>query len=125
MSLPILDLGFWILDFRRFLIWPLFVPTLLTCVPHLVSAASLQMEITSTFSCQVLDPASLRYVNSAGETFSITRVSYLLSDFGFQRNDGSWVDLSNSVGWLDLEQNRGSVRLEDSPAGAFRAVRFS
>jgi hypothetical protein len=122
---PILDFRLWVLNFRRperkhscpqqsgiVQIWRLLLLVLLICAPHLASAAFLQIEITPTFSGQTLQPASLRYVNSSGEAFSITRVSYLLSDFGFQRNDGSWLDLSNSVAWLDLEQNRGSLRLE-------------
>jgi cytochrome c peroxidase len=89
------------------------------------SAATLQIEITPKVSGENLQPASLRYETSAGETFSITRVSYLVSDFGLQRNDGSWMDISNSVAWLDFDQNRNSIWLEAVPAGEFRAVRFT
>jgi cytochrome c peroxidase len=41
-----------------------------------------------------------------------------------QRNDGSWLMLTNSVGWLDYDQNRDSVRLENIPPGEFRSLRF-
>src|SRR2546427_658227 len=46
------------------------------------------------------------------------------ADFELQRNDGSWLVLSNSVAWMDFDQNRDSVRLEDIPPGDFRSVRF-
>lgn len=86
--------------------------------------ASLEIQITPKFSGENLQPASLRYRTSAGETFSITRVSYLVSDFELQRDDGSWLECSNSVSWLDYEQNRDSIRLDNVPAGDFRTLRF-
>jgi cytochrome c peroxidase len=87
-------------------------------------AATLQLQITPKVSGENLQPASFRYQTSAGETFSITRVSYLVSEFALQRNDGSWLEISNSVAWLDFEQNRDAVRLEKIPPSEFRAVRF-
>ncbi|MEI7807416.1 MAG: MbnP family protein, partial [Verrucomicrobiota bacterium] len=90
-----------------------------------VFAATLEIQITPKVSGAPLQPASLRYHTSSGETFSITRVSYLVSDFALQRNDGSWLALSNSVAWLDYEQNRDTVRLPEIPTGEFRSVRFT
>ncbi len=87
-------------------------------------AATLEIQITPKVSGESLQPASFRYQTSAGETFSITRVSYLVSDFELQRNDGSWLALSNSVAWMDFDQNRDSMRLENIPPGEFRTVRF-
>jgi cytochrome c peroxidase len=87
-------------------------------------AATLQVQITPKVAGANLQSASFRYQTSAGETFSITRVSYLVSDFELQRDDGSWLALSNSVGWLDYEQNRDSVRLENIPPGGYRTIRF-
>ena len=91
----------------------------------LSSGASLQIEITPKVSGENLQPASFRYQTSAGETFSITRVSYLVSDFALQRNDGSWLEISNSVAWLDFDANRNSIWLTEIPAGEFCSVRFS
>ena len=91
---------------------------------NLASAATLQIEITPKFSGENLQPASFRYQTSAGETFSITRVSYLVSDFALQRNDGSWLEISNSVAWLDFDANRNSIWLDKIPAGEFCSVRF-
>ncbi|HXE41797.1 MAG TPA: MbnP family protein, partial [Candidatus Baltobacteraceae bacterium] len=55
---------------------------------------------------------------------SITRVSYLVSDFELQRDDGSWLQISNSVAWMDFDANRNSIRLDQIPSGEFRSVRF-
>lgn len=86
--------------------------------------AVLQIHISPDFSGQPLQNASLRYQTEAGETFSVTRASYLLSDFALQREDGSWLEWSNSVAWLDYGQNRDSVRLEPIPPGDYRTIRF-
>jgi len=87
-------------------------------------AATLQIQITPQVSGENLQPASFRYQTSAGETFSITRLSYLVSDFELQRDNGSWLELSNSVAWMDFEQNRDSVRMANVPPGEFRSLRF-
>ena len=89
-----------------------------------VFGATLQIEITPKLAGENLHLASLQYRNPAGETFSITRTSMLVSDFALQRDDGSWLELSNSAGWLDFDRNRNSIWLEAIPPGEFRAVRF-
>jgi cytochrome c peroxidase len=88
-----------------------------------LDAATLELQVTPKLSGETLQPASFRYQTSAGETFSVTRVSWLASDFALQRNDGSWLELSNSVAWFDAEQNRDTKRLE-LPAGEYRSLRF-
>jgi cytochrome c peroxidase len=90
---------------------------------HSAFAATLQIQITPTVSGENLQPASFRYQTSAGETFSITRVSYLVSDFELQRDDGSWLMISNSVAWMDFDANRDSLRLE-IPTGEYRSIRY-
>ncbi len=88
------------------------------------SAATLQIQITPKVFGGDLQPASLRYQTSAGETFSVTRVSYFVSDVALQRDDGSWLEFSNSVEWFDFERNRDSIRIDQVPPGEFRTVRF-
>jgi len=87
-------------------------------------AATLQIQLTPEVSGELLQPASFRYQTSAAEIFSITRVSYLASDFELQRIDGSWLQLSNSVAWLDFGQNRDSIWLTGVPPGPYGSVRF-
>ena len=88
------------------------------------SAAALQIQITPQCAGAAVQPASLRYQTAAGERFSLTRVSYLLGDFGLQREDGSWLECSNAVAWLDLGENRDTFRLENIPPGDYRALHF-
>src|SRR5271155_4975535 len=95
------------------------------CAANLAHAATLQIQITPKVSGVNLQPASFRYQTSAGETFSITRVSYLVSDFALQRTDGSWLEITSSVAWMDFDQNRNSIWLEQIPPGEFQSVRFS
>lgn len=86
--------------------------------------ASLQIEITPQFSGADIQPNSLRYQTLAGETFSVTRVSYLLSGFALQSENGQWLELTNRFGWFDLERGRSSVRLGGLPPGVYARVRF-
>ena len=87
-------------------------------------AAVLHVEITPKFSGEAIQPNSLRYRTSAGETFSITRISYLLDGFALQRADGSWLELTSEVAWLDLERNRATHRIASAPSEEYRALRF-
>lgn len=86
--------------------------------------ALLEIQITPRISGALIQPESLRYRTSAGETFSVTRVSGLLSGFALQRADGSWLEIANSVAWFDLEKARLSHCIASVPAGEYRAVRF-
>jgi len=84
----------------------------------------LKIEIIPRFSGELIQPNSLRYQNSAQENFSITRASYLLSGFALQRADGSWLELSNHVAWLDLESGRNTTTLRDVLPEAYQNLRF-
>lgn len=90
----------------------------------MAAAATLQLQITPKFAGESLQPASFRYQTSGGESFSVTRVSWLASDFALQRHDGSWLEIPNAVAWFDYEAGRDSLRLE-IPPGEFRSVRFT
>jgi cytochrome c peroxidase len=91
---------------------------------HAGLGASLQVEITPKFSGENLQPGSLRYETFAKESFSITRVSYLLSGIALQQSDGRWLELSNRFAWLDMQANRSSFRLDDLPPDSYRSIRF-
>lgn len=90
----------------------------------LVRGVSLEVSITPKFAGELIQPDSLRYENSARETFSITRVSHLLTGFALQRPDGAWLELTNVVAWFDLERERSAHRVASIPSGEYRALRF-
>jgi cytochrome c peroxidase len=89
-----------------------------------LAAADLQVAIRPTVSGSPLLLDSLRYQNAAGETFSVTRLSYLLSGFALEQDDGVWIEATNQYAWLDVTQRRMDFRLERLPEGKFRALRF-
>ena len=106
---------------RRRTIWLLLV---LGAVARAAAAATLQIQIAAVVSGEPLQPASLRYQSSEAETFAVTRVSWLASEFALQRHDGSWLEVSNSVAWMDYETHRDSLRLESIPLGEYQSLRF-
>ena len=90
----------------------------------LPTAAPLEVGVRLVFNGEPVQPDSLHYQTSAGETFSLTRISYLLSGFALQRSDGSWLELTNAVAWMDGAKDRTSIRLDGIPGEVFRALRF-
>ena len=89
-----------------------------------VHAASLEISVQHKFGNELLLLDSLRFQNSAGETLSFTRLSYLLSGFAVEREDGGWVELPEQYAWMDAEKRRLSARLDGVPEGKYRALRF-
>lgn len=66
---------------------------------------------------------SLRYTTTSGETFSISRCSFLLSGFALQKTDGTWLE-SPHLAWMDAAQRRLSTTLANIPAGKYKALRL-
>jgi len=86
--------------------------------------ATLEIAVRHTLNSEPLLLDSLRYQNAAGETLSFTRLSYLLSEFAVEREDGVWVELPDRFAWIDAAKLRTSFRIEGLPDGRYRAVRF-
>lgn len=86
--------------------------------------ATLEIAVRHTFQGEPLLLDSLRYQNAAGETLSVTRLSYLLSGFAVEREDGVWVEVPDRYAWMDAAMRRTVVRFEDLPEGKYRALRF-
>ena len=86
--------------------------------------ATLEIALRHTFHGEPLMLDSLRYANSAGETMSFTRLSYLLSGFALEGDDGTWIELPEQQAWLDAARRRTTLRLDGVPAGKYRALRF-
>lgn len=87
-------------------------------------AGDIRLRLTPQVSGENVRPASLNYRTVADESYSITRVSMLLSGFAVQRIDGNWTELANSVAWMDLEENRNLIALGPWPDGEIRSIRF-
>lgn len=89
-----------------------------------LTAASLEFSVNHVFNGLPLTLDSMQYRNAADEVMSVERVSYLLSDFAFEREDGKWIELNEQFAWMDAERKRTSVRL-NVPTDEYRAMRFS
>lgn len=96
---------------------------LLLAAPVAFSAA-LEVAIRHTFAGEPLLFDSLRYENLARETLSFTRVSYLLSGFALEREDGTWAEIADQHAWMDAVTRRTVAVFEDLPPGKYRALRF-
>ena len=86
--------------------------------------ATLEIALRHTFHGEPLLLDSLRYAISAGETMSFTRLSYLLSGFALEGEDGTWTELPEQQAWIDAARRRTTLRLDGVPAGKYRALRF-
>ena len=95
----------------------------LICVA-ICRAETIGISLSHRFGNQRLTMGALRFENTAGETFSVTRLSYLLSNFALQDEEGQWIELEDSVAWVDLGKRRDAFLLENVPEGKFRAIRF-
>jgi cytochrome c peroxidase len=103
---------------------PLIGITLLALSQICVLASSLEIVIRHTFNGEPLQLGAVRYQNAARESFSVTRVSYLLSGFALEQGDGLWLEFSNTVAWVDVEKGRASLRVPEIPPGLYRSLRF-
>lgn len=100
-----------------------FILSLCLCVDRL-AAASLEFTFAHSVNGQPLLMDSLRNANTAQELHSFTRVSYLLSDFALQRDDGTWVEIPDQYAWIDVASHRKSARVDGFPQGTYKAIRF-
>ena len=87
-------------------------------------ASTLEITIEPVFNGEPLRLDSLRYETAAGETLSVTRLSYLLSGFALEREDGQWIEFPETTAWMDSSARRNSIPLEHAPDAKYRAIRF-
>lgn len=87
-------------------------------------ASKLEITVDLVFNGEPLRLDSLGYKTAAGETLSVTRLSYLLSGFAMEREDGRWLEFPASVAWMDAATRRNVFLLENVSEENFRALRF-
>lgn len=87
-------------------------------------AFDLALKFRHTDNGQTLQLNSLRYENAANETYSISRLSYLLSGFELQDTSGKWTAAPETFAYIDLAKRRDEVLLSQIADGNYRALRF-
>lgn len=80
-------------------------------IAHLFAGRPLRME-----------DVSLR--NGAGNTLSVTRLAYLISDVTLRRADGAAVTLAGQTAYVNPAEGREAFTLTDVPAGRYVGLSF-
>ncbi len=101
----------------------LFLSSLLL-TPTAAFAGVLELEIEPVAGDKPLELDGLSLRNRAEETWSVTRLSYLIGDVSLQKADGGWLVLPDSTGWMNAASSRNRLRLPETPAGDYQALRF-
>lgn len=89
-----------------------------------VLGSRLEVTIDPVFNGEPLRLDSLRYESAAGETLSVTRLSYLLTGVALQRQDGQWVEFPACSAWMDVAARRQVFEVEGVESGNYQAIRF-
>lgn len=98
--------------------------TLLSHGVPTAKAASLEIAMHHRSGNDPLLLDSLRYRNRAGEDWSVSRLSYLISGLSLQREDGSWFDMTGSLAWMNASTRRQSMLQSGIPSGKYQSLRF-
>ncbi len=67
---------------------------------------------------------SVRYKTSAQESFSVTRLSYLLSEFALKNAAGDWVTVPDSQVFVDVVGRKTEAQFSNVPDGEYKAIAF-
>jgi len=89
-----------------------------------VSAASLDIRVHARFQEAPLVLDALAHTNAAGQTLSVTRLDFLLSDFALRRSDGTWLTDTNWQALVSVGTGRTNFQVNPLPSGEFDRVRF-
>lgn len=65
------------------------------------------------------------YTNSSGNTLSITKLKYLLSNFTLVTNEGNEINLDSSYAFIDNENSRLSFNLGEVEIGSYSSISFN
>jgi len=65
-----------------------------------------------------------KWTNEAGEKWSVTRLSYLVSGVALKAKDGTWVEVPESVAWMNAATKREAAVFSKVPEGEYTALRF-
>lgn len=87
-------------------------------------AVALDLSITPVANGVAITPDT-RLVNRSGEPWTVTRLSYLLSEPALQRPDGTWLEIDSDPAWMSLSDQRLLWKMDPVPEGDWTSLRFS
>lgn len=88
-------------------------------------AAPVELTIVPTIDGEPLAPGRELRPTRSGERWTVTRLSYLVSELSFLGEDGQWHVVGGDPAWLSLTDQRNRWQIENAPEGTWRALRFS
>lgn len=106
--------------------WFLLLTILLAGTPIVSGPApSLQLSLTHLMGAQPLVRKTVTYTNASGETFTISRFRYFLSNFSLEAANGRVVTLPPAYFLVDdAIDSTKNIRLDHIPAGQYKSIRF-
>ncbi|HTX22641.1 MAG TPA: MbnP family protein [Candidatus Aquilonibacter sp.] len=87
-------------------------------------AADLRVEFDPQFNGVPLVFDALTNQTASGQTISITRLNFLLSDFSLRRPDGTWIEQRKKFAFISTRDVKTSFTLENVPPGNYDRVCF-
>ncbi|BDS07178.1 hypothetical protein NT6N_22180 [Oceaniferula spumae] len=87
-----------------------------------VQAAALHLDFHHEIEGRKLMADSLRYQNSSSETFAVTRLAWLATDFSVTTASGEIIPVQNSTAFIPTQGS--TITLPKLPAGKITAVSF-
>jgi hypothetical protein len=111
--------------FASYACWFLVVTTLFAGIPDPGRVASLQLSFSHLMGQQPLVRKEVTYINASGETFTISRFRYFLSNFSLEAANGSVITLPPAYFLVDdaIDSSK-NIRLDSIPAGEYKSIRF-
>jgi cytochrome c peroxidase len=87
-------------------------------------AADLRVDFVPQFNGIPLVFDALTNQTAGGQTISVTRLDFLVSDFALRRLDGTWIGKKDWFGYIGEREGRTNFTLENIPVGSYDRVRF-
>ena len=95
-----------------------------TCLCTVAAAGDLSLRLFPSVSGEELRMNGTPHGNTDGESWTVTRLSYLVSGTALRRKDGSWLEPKEDTAWLNAATGRNWVSLKNIPEGDYTALRF-
>jgi cytochrome c peroxidase len=88
------------------------------------ATVSLEVSVAPQFNGAPLEFNVVTNRTAAGQTVSVTRLDFLLSDMALRRADGVWVGQKNWFSFLSAVEGKTNFALRNIPPGNYDRLRF-
>src|SRR5215207_10154345 len=92
---------------------------LIACATMHAVAETLTIAFEPLWGGKALPFGQMVLTNVSGQTLSVTRLDFLVSDFAVRRSDGTWLCDTNEPAFLSLGQGRTRFQVSMVRAGTY------